>query len=376
LTVRAPRFIDTTLRDGEQAPGVVFPLRDKMRLAELLQATGVEELEVGTPTLGQSELTFVHALVHSGLPLRTLSWCRAKAEDILLTAEAGTDGIHLSFPLSEVMLKAMGKERSWAFSQLRPLIRLASMHFEYVTVGVMDASRTRQDVLLDFVQQAVDAGACRIRLADTVGLLHPLSTIELIRSVRAVLPEVSLEFHAHNDLGLATANALVAFSAGADCLSTTIGGLGERAGNAAMEEVAMALECGQGVSCGLDTTRFSELTALVEAMSGYHFSPSKPVTGAAVFSHESGIHTHCQTQNPASFQPFPAARVGGSERPFLIGRHSGKATLAYYLTQAGLAFDEALLCALVRAVKRSSEYHQRALSLDELLQLYTHVHSH
>lgn len=366
-----PYFIDTTLRDGEQAPGVVFSLAEKVRIAELLDEIGVPEIEIGTPAMGPKELNSIRTLCGMGFKFKTLSWCRATNYDILCAAETGTNGVHLSFPVSPLLMQVMDKSPEWILSNLNKMIQFASSYFEYVTIGAQDASRAEAGFLNEFVSAAASFGASRVRLADTVGVLNPFTTTQLISNIRTVEPSIPLEIHAHNDLGMATANTLAAYFAGANCLSTTINGLGERAGNAAMEEVAMALQLSANVPCGLRTSKFQEASNYVSAVSNRSLSDSKPITGKLVFTHESGIHTSGIQKNRSTYQLIAAEMLGRTEEEFVIGKHSGKATLEFFMQKAGLVFDDEFTTRLLELVKNTAEKVKRSLTQKEFFELYS-----
>ena len=372
--MNSPYFIDTTLRDGEQSPGVVFSLQEKIRIAALLNGAGVPEIEIGTPAMGEKEIQDIRTICDMGFDFKTLSWCRATRSDIRSASLAGTDGVHISFPVSILLMSAMGKNPTWVFQQLKELIDFSTPMFGYVTIGAQDASRADTAFLKEFVCAASAFGASRVRLADTVGLLNPVSTYEMVSSIRGVEKDLPLEIHAHNDLGMATANTLAAYMAGATCLSTTINGLGERAGNAAMEEVAMALELSVGVSSTLRTESFSELSAYVSNVSNRPLSVSKPITGSMVLSHESGIHTRCLVKDRKTYQLISAESIGKEELDFVIGKHSGKSTLLHFLEQAHLPINDEACAELLDKVKETAEELKRTLSKEELYSLYTEIY--
>ena len=371
--MNSPYFIDTTLRDGEQSPGVVFSLQEKIRIAALLNGAGVPEIEIGTPAMGETEQNDIRTICEMGFDFKTLSWCRATKNDIRSARAAGTNGVHISFPVSTILMNAMGKNPAWVFQQLNELIDFASPMFDYVTIGAQDASRAESGFLKEFVCAARAFGASRVRLADTVGLLNPFSITEMVQSVRSVEKDLPLEIHVHNDLGMATANTLAAYLAGATCLSTTINGLGERAGNAAMEEVAMALELSLGISSGLRTESFSALSKYVAGVSNRPLSVSKPVTGSMVLSHESGIHTRCLMKDRSTYQIIQAASIGLEEQDFIIGKHSGKSTILHFLEEAHLPITDDACSELLTNVKDTAEELKRTLSKEELYTLYTSI---
>jgi len=371
-----PYFIDTTLRDGEQAPGVVFSLPEKIRIAALLDAAGVPEIEIGTPAMGAKEVEDIRTIIGMGFRFKTLSWCRANKQDIRSASEAGTNGVHISFPVSPILMKAMGKDTVWVLYKMKELIEFSIPLFDYVTIGAQDASRAEIDFLKQFICAASAYGASRVRLADTIGILNPITTFEMVTAIRCVDNEIPLEIHAHNDLGMATANTLAAFLAGANCLSTTVNGLGERAGNAPMEEVAMALELSSGIPCTLLTEKFTGLSEFVSQVSNRPLSQSKPITGSLVLSHESGIHTRFLMKDRSTYQLISASKIGKTEQDFLIGKHSGKSTIMHFLTEANLPSTDEVCNTLLQRVKASAEALKRAITKEELLALYTDIYSH
>lgn len=368
--MNTPIFIDTTLRDGEQAPGVAFTLEEKIRLAEMLDEAGVDEIEAGIPAMGRVALAEMQAITGLGLRCNTLSWCRAMLVDIKEASKAKTNGVHLSLPVSERLLTTMGKSQHWVLSQLTDFVAFGLDMFEYVSIGAQDASRANHEFLQEFALAVEASGACRIRLADTVGLLNPFSSQELVRVVKDVTPNLNVEFHAHNDLGMACANSLAAWLAGAESISTTVNGLGERAGNAALEEVTLAFEKSVGVECNLNKKIFPPICRYVEEISQRKNSLSKPVVGEVVLTHESDIHTKCMIKDRSSYQLISAADLGLEESEFRIGKHTGASTMSYILQGMGCKCDMSIVRCLTDTVREICTAQKRDLQPMELVSLY------
>jgi homocitrate synthase NifV len=365
-------IIDTTLRDGEQSAGLVFSSDEKINIAKALSDVGIPEIEAGTPAIGNFEIANIRKIVKLKLDCSLIAWCRAFKKDIDAAYESRVNAVHISFPVSKLHVQSIDKSEEWIFENLHKQIGYARNNFPFISVGAQDASRASMEVLSEFVRIANEEKVDRIRIADTVGALNPLTTFDLISKIRS-MTDISLEFHAHNDLGMATANSVTAVQAGADSVSVTVNGLGERAGNAPLEEFVMAMRYSSGTDCGIKTVSLQKLCEMVADYSGFQIPENKPVTGNKIFKHESGIHCKGILYDRNTYELFHPEEVGRNEEDFVIGKHSGAAGLVHLMQKNGIYISSYETGLLLNMIKKISIAKKRSLSFEEIKKIHRNM---
>lgn len=362
-------WVDTTLRDGEQTAGVVFAREEKIMIARLLDMIGVDQIEAGIPAMGAEEEETMRQIVKLGLKASIMAWNRAVIDDIARSIRCGVDAVAISIAVSDLHIKyKLRSSREQVIEQMRKAVEFAKKEGVYVSVNGEDASRADFEYLVSFVLAAKEAGADRFRFCDTVGFLEPLTTYEIIKRLKE-RTSMDIEIHAHNDFGMATANTVAAIKAGATYAGVTVNGLGERAGNAALEEVAMALKHALKIDHGLKQEMFREVSEYVSKASGRFLPSWKPVVGENIFAHESGIHVDGALKHPETYEVFNPAEVG-LERKIFIGKHSGTAALVSVLEKYGIKMEKEEAKELLDRVRDTAVSMKRSLTEKEFLFLY------
>ncbi len=360
---------DTTLRDGEQAPYVAFNTKEKLSIAQGLIACGADELEIGIPAMGKQEQEDIKALLSLGLDAQMMTWNRATMHDLDASLECGIKAVDLSIPVSDILIDVkFGGKRDTMLRQLEEVVLTAKKEGIYVCIGAEDSSRASLEFIQEVMRLGKQLGADRFRYCDTVGVMTPTRTFDVISHLTS-LDLLPIEMHTHNDFGLANANALSGLDAGAISVNTTVVGLGERAGNASFEQISMALKHLYKQERPMDAMAIRSLIQIVTEAAGMTVAPNAPIIGAHLFSHESGVHASGMMKNGNAYEPFDAKEVGG-QRAFPIGKHSGTATVMYHLKALGIDADKLSLKNMLPDIREIVTSRKRVLDDHELVTLY------
>jgi isopropylmalate/homocitrate/citramalate synthase len=341
---------DTTLRDGEQTVGVVLDPEQKLEIARLLDELGIDRIEAGFPRVSQDDWNAVELIAGAGLRAEVWGFSRAVPADLEALVELDVRASVIESPISDLKLGAIGVSRETMLDRITGAMRFAAGHGIHAAFFGVDSTRARPDFYEQVYKAAVEAGAKEVAVVDTLGIAAPEAVAELVgRTVEWVGPKVPVHFHGHNDFGLATAAAVAAVRAGARWVHGTINGMGERAGNANLGEVALALRALYGVESNLRLENLREVSERVRELSGYSLEPWKPVTGETLFRRESGA-VASQFHDPPSIEPYSSELVG-AKREIVLGKKSGLDSIRIKAEELGLDVPEERRAEVLARVK-------------------------
>lgn len=350
--MRTVRVFDTTLRDGEQMPGVSLPVSYKIQIAHQLDKLGVDVIEAGFPSASKGEFEAVKEIANLGLNAEICGLARVVKSDIDVALKADVDMVHIFVPTSRIQVEhTIMKDREEIIRIAVDCVDYVKSHGVKCMFSAMDATRTEVDYLKRIYKAVEEAKVDVINVPDTVGIATPFKFYELIKQLREHL-KVPIDVHCHNDFGLATANTYAAVLAGADEVQVTVNGIGERAGNADLAQVVMILHALEGVKTNIRTQYLVETSRLVERLTGVKMPPNTPIVGENAFSHESGIHAHGVLKEASTFEPgVITPEMVGHKRRIVIGKHAGRYQIKKLLEDAGYILDDEALNRIFEKVK-------------------------
>jgi 2-isopropylmalate synthase len=379
MTTERVKIFDTTLRDGEQSPGCSMDLKEKVRLARKLQTLGVDIIEAGFPIASDGDFAAVKAVAAECRQVTVAALCRTAELDVRRAAEAlrgaARPRIHTFVATSDIHLEyKLKKTRAEVIEMTRQAVRLARNFAEEVEFSAEDATRSDVDYLCEVFATAVAEGATILNVPDTVGYTLPTEFAQLVRTVRERVVgdrDITISVHCHNDLGLAVANSLTAIDAGARQIECTVNGIGERAGNASLEEIAMAMRVRADrlpFETGIDTTQLYSTSQMLSQIIGFGVQPNKAIVGRNAFAHEAGIHQHGVISNPLCYEIMTPESVGVPTSELVLGKHSGRHALALRYEELGYSLNVAELDAAYHrftdlADRKKRVYDQDLISL-------------
>lgn len=357
------RIFDTTLRDGEQTPGVSFTPDQKLAIARQLGKLGVDTIEAGFPMVSEGERKAVAAIATAGLDAEVCALARCLKEDIDAALACGVGCIHVFIATSDIHLKHKLKiTREEALRQAVECVEYAKDHGVVVEFSAEDATRSDLGFLKRIYKAVVEAGADRINIPDTVGVITPRGMYHLVGQLKPVI-KVPISVHCHNDFGLATSNSLAGIEAGAEQVHVTVNGLGERAGNASLEEVVMGLRALYGVKPKIRTELLVETSDMLERLTGITMPPNKAIVGDNAFAHEAGVHVHGVLAFPGTYEPMSPELVGHHRR-LVLGKHAGARSIGKRLEDWGLRVTKEQLAEITSRVKELGDKGKRVTDTD------------
>ncbi len=356
------KFFDTTLRDGEQMPGVSLTVEEKVQIAMALDELRVDYIEAGFAAVSREEAEAVSKIARDVAYAEVASLARAHKPDIDAAVDSGVDVVHVFIATSDIHMKyKLRMTREEVLGRIAESVEYAKSRGVKVLFSAEDATRSDLEFLAEAFRTAIEAGADEINVPDTVGVATPSRMKYLVEYLKARLPPVPMHVHCHDDFGMAVANTIAALEAGAEVAQVTVNGFGERGGNAALEEVAAAARFLLGFRTGIRMERLYETSRLVAKLFGIQLQPNKAVVGDNAFSHESGIHVHGVLNNPFTYEPMTPEAVGNKRR-IVLGKHSGRHSIEWALKQIGIEPSPELVDYVLRRVK---DYAARKRPVDE-----------
>jgi len=359
---------DTTLRDGEQTVGVVLDPEHKLEIARLLDELGIDRIEAGFPRVSQDDWDAVRLISDAGLSAEIWGFSRAVPADLEALVELGVPASVIESPISDLKLDAIGVSREKMLGRITDAMLFAAEHGIHAAFFGVDSTRADLGFFEQVYRGAVDAGAKEVCVVDTIGIASPEAVADLVgRTVEWVGPDVPVHFHGHNDFGLATASAVAAVKAGASWVQGTINGMGERAGNCNLGEVALTLRALYGVESNLRLERIREVSERVRELSGYQLEPWKPVTGETLFRRESGA-VASQFHDPPSIEPYSSELVH-AERGIVLGKKSGLDSIRIKADELGLDVPEERRAEVLAEVKELGARKRGLVTDDEFREL-------
>ncbi|HJX55838.1 MAG TPA: 2-isopropylmalate synthase [Methanoregula sp.] len=356
---------DTTLRDGEQTPGIAFTFEQKLEIARQLSAIGVHVIEAGFPASSKAENETVTAIKKLGLEAKICGLARSVKTDVDACLDCDVDIVHVFIPTSDIQrINTINKSREEVLEITDDIIHYIREHTSQCMFSAMDATRTEWDYLIEVFRTAAHAGATIINVPDTVGIISPSGMKTLVTRIAREV-DCPIDVHCHNDFGLAVANTIAAVEAGASQVQVTVNGLGERAGNADLAQTVMIMESMYGIKTGIRKERLVETSRLISRFSGIGITPTQPVVGENVFSHESGIHSHGVIKNSATFEPgIMTPEMVGHRRRLTLGKHVGRHAVRQMLTDVHVEPNDSQLDIIVEKVKSIASKGKRVTDAD------------
>lgn len=356
------RFLDTTLRDGEQTPGVSLDMEDKLAIAGSLDALGVQVIEAGSAITSEGERKSMKAVADCGLNAEICSFVRTLKSDVDMALQCDVDSVHLVVPVSDLHIeRKLKSDRKTVFQNAIDVTEYAKDHGLVVELSGEDASRADLDFLTSIYLAGVEAGADRLCFCDTVGVLVPETTAAIFAKLSELGAPISI--HCHNDFGMATANTVAALRSGASQAHVTVNGIGERAGNASLEEVVMTLESLYKIKTGIRCEDLYQLSRMVSRMTGIPVAPNKSLVGENAFTHEAGIHVHGLLADTSTYEPLHPEQVGRKRR-IVLGKHAGRASVELALKEFGIGVTDDQIAQIVERVKELGDKGKRVSDAD------------